>query len=237
MFKILNKKMKRFRFKNFFKFKLKSKSTEVLVNKVSEMINQNLLEIKDSNSAKSFNRETNWKKEEKLNKNSLIKPLFIDLTNCLLKNLHNKRIEKLKKRSIKKTVSLFNIQFNQINKNNINVTFSLPVDCLKEYQINYINAISENKILKEKKLKLINKNKNNNNSTKKKLKSNKKTLRSNKQLNDLLVEKRLSSIPVDGDFYSNFHEKNLSSDVCKEKKIIIYSILSTFFNPLFGILF
>ena len=231
MFKTLNKKMKRFRFKNL--FKLKSKSPELLVNKVSEMLNENLLEIKESNSKKCFKKDIK-RKEEKINKNILIKPLFKDLTNCLLRNLDNKRIDKLKKRQVQETVSLFNIEFKQINKKNVNVTFSLPVNCLKDYQINYINAISENKILNTKKIELNNKNMNNNNRKKKPKKFIKKTTEINKKVNDFLIEKRLSEIPFDKDFYNILHEKNLSS-VSKDKKLIFYSILSTIFNPLFGI--
>lgn len=252
MFKTLRKKIKYSRFKKFFKFKLKRKlinSTELLVNKVSEMLDENILQenapISNINSSREINSGSIDEpiKVDKINEDVLIKPLFKDLTNRLLRNLQHKKIEKQKNKTLRETISLYNIQFSRINQN-LNVKFSLPMCCLKEYHIDYINAlmVKQNKIdqlkatsYKHKKNELVNKNtiKLRSNNDKKKSKS----LRKSKLKNNVFIEKRLSSFPIDKDFYDSTYATKASRNSIfedKNSKIMIFSIISSIFNPFLG---
>ena len=236
MLKAIKTKMKNKSFKRFFKFKLKkklTKSNETLIKTVSELINDNVLKVKDKTSNISLSREP-IRQQEAITESMLINPLFNDLTNCLIRNLNKKEL-------FEKEISIYNLEFNQINEDQLVVTYTLPISFLKNYHKDAINIlrIKQNSQIhhfpKKIKNEMINKKgKSINKHSPKKSKTKKHSVP-----NEIFVEKRLSSIPIDEDFITasnqNLIKKNLFSQICnKANKLIVLSLLSTVVNPIFG---
>jgi hypothetical protein len=272
MLKALHKKIKKSHFKRFFKNKLKKTiSDERLIGAVSDTlirqcVSNDALKVKEESSNQSTSYESKFLYQEYPNniqqksvKDILIKSLFNDLTNNLVRNLDKKRIENKNKQNI----TIYDVEFNQVDEEQINITFSLPIGTLKEYNKDYINMFMMSQKGQKHKFKrktfrktikneLVNKSPNTKPSSNEKKHHRKHRSKTKKvfkitqkrPLPDIFIETRLSSIPIDRNFsdiesesnlHKNFNEKKTICNFCrKENKLLILSVIASILNPILG---